>query len=190
MKKLLQTLIVIALVVSIGLFSTGCEKEEGPTGPPPGVGGYGSGTISYQSNQGNRTFGGSAVNPPSGQGVLAIYDTVSRSFMMFGYAQIAGSRFDFIVLIVQDSVGVRQGTYQIGQSAGFFAGLNVDTAAVNIESLMFWSTSGSIAVNAATGSTASGAFSGSAVRASDGQIMNVTSGSFSVSYVRGRNPFE
>ena len=38
MKKLLQALIVIALVVSIGLFFTGCKKDDGSTGPSAGGG--------------------------------------------------------------------------------------------------------------------------------------------------------
>lgn len=189
MKKLLGTFVVITLVVSIGLFSTGC-KEEGPTGPPAGGGGYGSGTISSTSTtQGNLSFTGQGVLPlGAGPSVVAVYDTVDNGLQILGYQQVSGRNYSFILVSFRTPGGVSARTYTIGGDGAFiFIATNYDTSR-SADSAAFMSVSGSITVTSVSGTGVQGTFSINAIRLSPSASATFT-GSFNVTYVRGRALF-
>jgi hypothetical protein len=191
MKKLLQALIVIALVVSIGLFFTGCKKDDGSTGPTPSGGGrYGSGTISSTSTtQGNLSFTGQGVFPiGAGPSVIAIYDTVENGLQVIGYQQVSGSNYNLIVLQLGTQGSVSAQTYTMGANNSYvLIGANIDTLQT-VESLAFVPISGSIMVTSVSGTNVVGSFSVIAIRQSDNTTTQFA-GNFNVTYARGRAIF-
>jgi len=167
----------------MGVLYTGCKKSEGGTGPGGG-GLLGSGTVTASSSQGNLSFNGGGTWPAgAGPSVVAVYDTLIRGLQIVGYRQVSGSTYEFILIQFLAPGGVTQGSYPISDTtASFLVAYGIDTT--RADSLGFVSTSGSITVTAASGTTATGNYSGNAIRLSDLTTVAVT-GTFDVTYVRG-----
>jgi hypothetical protein len=67
---------------------------------------YGSGTITFNSDKGNRTFTGAGTWPLAGQGVLASITNSGKMLQFLGYNHLTGSYFDYIVTVISDPTGI------------------------------------------------------------------------------------
>lgn len=120
MKKLLvpqSGIVVIALVVSIGLFSTGCKKEEGTTGPPPGGGLTANpSSITVQAGQqANATISG-GTQPYSIQ--TAPNTSIATATITGATLTVAGVAAGSTSVIVRDNLGANTVAVSITVTTG------------------------------------------------------------------------
>ena len=183
--KTFATLGVFAsLVVGISLLDSGCKKDENPTSPAANTAPYGSGTITTSSTVGPLSITGTGVWPfGTGPSVIAMYDTTVHAFIVYGYQQVSGPRYNIIALVAfmpePDT-----GTYP---HPGVLVAVayNADTS-MSGDTLAYASESGSIVVSSVSGSNASGTYSVMA-RKGTGQPIQFT-GTFNVTYMVGVMP--
>ena len=172
------------LIIGFALFDLGCKKDESPTNAVANNAPYGSGTITATSTAGPLSITGTGVWPlGTGPSVLAMYDTTIHAFIVYGYQQVSGPRYNVIALLVFMSEP-QTGTYP---HPGVLVAVayNADSS-MQGDTLAYGSESGSIVVSSVSGSNASGTYSVMA-RKGTGQPIQFT-GTFNVTYVVGVMP--
>ena len=182
--KNLSIFVLIGLLVCVNGLFTGC-KDSSPTDGGT-LAPYGSGTVSLNSNRGNLSISGTGTLSQTGQGVIAIFDTVTRDLVIDAFQPTTGSRANGIFIVVRDSAGIQQKIYGLGNFNFIGVTFNADSAHTDS---VYACINGYVVIRTVTGTTIAGDFNAEGNNIFTGRTITVSNGSFNINYVRGRVPW-